>query len=1195
MDIIAQLRAELNSVMTKLSELPNVAAGAEAALKQIDADAGAGAAALKEAAAASEAVAKAQSDLATAANAAAESAAAATSANAAQSGSLDNLTAASQAAAGGASALDAAASGAAASVEAIQPATAQAQGGMSSFREEMRQASERTKAFNKEALNGGAALQKIAQYAAAFVGWRTIREGMSAAEESLRATNQLDRAMANLGETSESQRARLLDQAEALQEVTGISDEATIAVQSMLLTLGSTAQETERLTPLVLDMAAALGIDQRSAATLVAKAMAGAGEELSRYGIELDKGKPRIEAMTDTLRRFQGAAKEDVAYPALTRLKSIIGDLLENAGLQGMTWAERFFKGMSDKLAELRERQKQDQEGATAGGGLGGSILESVGSSVGANSGLIVTGAAALVGAIALKKVWEQISVLVNGVFVFLTGAKMGQFLGFVRDMTKELGLSQGIFHALRSEASTVATIMNHIALGASLVASALIGWRIGRLIEDLHVAGRTIGEWRDKYIWANVADFLGFDEWANTVRNVTDTNQRWRESQASLEERTRKLNVALEEQRQKTEQIAQAAKDYQSAINAFVGARDDSALIGETSGARADRLRTDARADLAQADWLDQNPEMKTVGADGQEIEARTAAMQLRASAQQKINEADSISVELRAAGLELDRAESDAYFRTLTLAQQRMQIEDALANANQYPLATPDPAAGDYGAQLETQNARRQRILELESRLREIKDQQLTQLDQEWQTQSAFYTERIANLDTEIEKLRAQNTPEAVAASTRLEATKLEYWRDLTALADTFNQKASAAGAVPVALPDGSTKSRYEAPKNDGIKQSAPSRYEQTRRNYAGLGDSTQHLQTIEEGFGAGIMDSLTRMGTVADQVGETISSSMTTAIQGFGDGIGRSIVYAEDLGEAMQNVGATVVSSVISSGVQMLTQQAMYRAAEIAGFGEAEAAKVEIAAGGSAAREGIMATETGVDAANQGAQVGVHAAGEGAKTGSTLFGSIARGAIRLGETVFHGIQVAVRVALHLAGEVAQTAATIVNAGIRIGMVVVESIAYVIKAAVAAANAVASIPYVGPVLAVVAMAAMLGAGMGLVGQIGKGFREGTPYSWTGDGPEDQVAGLVHNREVVVSAPRVRALGGPSGVERALSGRMVASSSAFVSSPSRGRGNESNEVNFIGYRTPNERRDAIERTRGRVDDIDRRLKRAGI
>jgi hypothetical protein len=106
----------------------------------------------------------------------------------------------------------------------------------------MRQASERTKAFNKEALNGGAALQKIAQYAAAFVGWRTIREGMSAAEESLRATNQLDRAMANLGETSESQRARLLDQAEALQEVTGISDEATIAVQSMLLTLGSTAQ-----------------------------------------------------------------------------------------------------------------------------------------------------------------------------------------------------------------------------------------------------------------------------------------------------------------------------------------------------------------------------------------------------------------------------------------------------------------------------------------------------------------------------------------------------------------------------------------------------------------------------------------------------------------------------------------------------------------------------------------------------------------------------------------------------------------------------------------------------------------------------------------------------------------------------------------------------------------------------------------
>jgi len=575
LDIIAQLREELNSVMAKLSSLPSVAAGAMDALKQIDSDAAAGAAALKDAAAAAESLVKSQTDLANAANEASASAATATSANAAQAGSLDNLTTASTTAAGGASALDDAASGAAVSVESIQPAAEAAQGGMSGFLDEMRQAIDRTKAFNKEALNGGAALQKIAQYAAAFVGWRTIREGMSAAEESVRTTNQLDRALGNMGETSREVRERLLVQAEALQDVTGIADEATIAVQSMLLTLGSTAQETEQLTPLVLDMAAAMGMDQRSAATLVAKAMAGAGEELGRYGIEIDKSRPRIEAMTDALRRIQGAAKEDVDYPALTRLKSIVGDIVENAGLAGMTYAERFFKGMSDRLAELRERQKQDQAAASPSGGFAGNALESMGNSVGANSGAIVAGATALVAAIAFKKVWEQISVLVNGVFKFLTGAKTGEFLGYVRDMTKELGLSRGIFHALRSEASTLATLMNHIALGASLVASALVGWRIGRLIEDLQVAGRTIGEWRDRYLWAPVADVLshidpmdyfGVGEWADAVRYVTDANKRWRDSQAGLEGRTRKLNAALEEQRQKTEQIAQAAKDYYSA-----------------------------------------------------------------------------------------------------------------------------------------------------------------------------------------------------------------------------------------------------------------------------------------------------------------------------------------------------------------------------------------------------------------------------------------------------------------------------------------------------------------------------------------------------------------------------------------------------------------------------------------------------
>jgi hypothetical protein len=815
---------------------------------------------------------------------------------------------------------------------------------------------------------------------------------------------------------------------------------------------------------------------------------------------------------------------------------------------------------------------------------------------LGDNAGLLAAGATALVAVLALKKAWEQVRVVVDGVYVFLTGSKAMDWLRNTQIAANGYGDWVNQMRTFLAQGNRVQSLMRLIGAGAGIVGGIFAGWTIGKLISEFKIADRTISDWLSLGA-ANTIDFFHGEaftgEYGNRIRGILDSKERLAEAERNHQTHAEQVNRVIERQAQDMADLTQRMEQYNEAVERFLSAKTDAGQINETTGGRADRLVREADAADAKARSMSeagpQNGQTNT--------EWQSSILSEQAIAQEKRNEAERIFNGLLAQGTEITFSEIDAFMRTRDLLEQRSFVEKSLAEARSAEMSSSvDSGASDYGAQLETQNARRQRILDLESRLREIKDQQLSQLDQEWQTQSAFYTGRIANLDTEIEKLRAQNTPEAVAASTRLEATKLEYWQKLNDLANTFNQKASDAGAAPVVQPDGSVKPRYEAPKDDSSKQSAPTRYEQTRRNFAGLSDNTQHLQTFDEGFGSGIMDSLTRMGTVADQIGQTISNSMSTAMQGFGDSVGRSIVYAEDLGDAMKNVGATILSSVISSGVQMLAQQALYRAAEIAGFGEAEAAKVEIATSGAVAREGIMAAETGVDAANQEVQVGVHAMGEQQKTGFSLLGRIQRGAIWLAETVFHAVQWAWRVATHVLGETTCTAATLVNAGSRIVSTISESIAYVIKAAVQAASAVASIPYVGPVLAVVAMAAMLGAGMSLVGQIGKGFREGTPYGWTGDGPEDQVAGVVHNREVVVAAPRVRALGGPAGVERALSGRMVAANPSASTSSGRGRGgDQGSNVNFIGYRTPNERRDAIERTRGRVDDIDKRLRRAGI
>lgn len=72
----------------------------------------------------------------------------------------------------------------------------------------------------------------------------------------------------------------------------------------------------------------------------------------------------------------------------------------------------------------------------------------------------------------------------------------------------------------------------------------------------------------------------------------------------------------------------------------------------------------------------------------------------------------------------------------------------------------------------------------------------------------------------------------------------------------------------------------------------------------------------------------------------------------------------------------------------------------------------------------------------------------------------------------------------------------------------------------------AMASIPYVGPVLGAIAAAAATGAGLARVAQIrssGGGYASG---GYTGDIPANQVAGQVHGREFVFSAPEVERIG---------------------------------------------------------------------
>ena len=232
-----------------------------------------------------------------------------------------------------------------------------------------------------------------------------------------------------------------------------------------------------------------------------------------------------------------------------------------------------------------------------------------------------------------------------------------------------------------------------------------------------------------------------------------------------------------------------------------------------------------------------------------------------------------------------------------------------------------------------------------------------------------------------------------------------------------------------------------------------------------------------------------------TVTGSIGSGLSNGLFDAFEGRARSLSRVLgTVWTSIGQSGARMLSDLVAKWIMEHTIMAAWSKLFRAGEVAG-----------------------------QAASTGAQVAIHATGEAAKTGATAAGAGARSGISLGETLFHGLQVALRVAMHIAGEVAKTAITIVQAGIRIATVIAESLAHVVLAAVGAMSAVASIPYVGPFLAVAAMAGILAAGYGLVRGISKGFKVGGS---TGSGPDDGVAGDVHYNEYVFSAPAVRKLG---------------------------------------------------------------------
>lgn len=135
-----------------------------------------------------------------------------------------------------------------------------------------------------------------------------------AAMEQEKADVRLAAALASIGQNTAANREHPNKFVAQLEDLTGVSDEAISASVALLAQLGQlSGQGLEDATVAALDLAAALGMDLQSAATLVAKAAQGNTAALTRYGIVLNQSIPTTERGAAALKllhdRFGGAAE----------------------------------------------------------------------------------------------------------------------------------------------------------------------------------------------------------------------------------------------------------------------------------------------------------------------------------------------------------------------------------------------------------------------------------------------------------------------------------------------------------------------------------------------------------------------------------------------------------------------------------------------------------------------------------------------------------------------------------------------------------------------------------------------------------------------------------------------------------------------------------------------------------------------
>ena len=148
-------------------------------------------------------------------------------------------------------------------------------------------------------------------------GEALIVDGVASAIETQEALNKLTSSLARSGNLAATSATEFTDFANSLERTSRFSDDAALSAAALLENITQLdSQGLQQATQASADLAAAMGLDLETAASLVGKAINGNTGALNRYGIEVQKGATDSQTLAnvlDTLNaRFGGSAASQV-------------------------------------------------------------------------------------------------------------------------------------------------------------------------------------------------------------------------------------------------------------------------------------------------------------------------------------------------------------------------------------------------------------------------------------------------------------------------------------------------------------------------------------------------------------------------------------------------------------------------------------------------------------------------------------------------------------------------------------------------------------------------------------------------------------------------------------------------------------------------------------------------------------------